>query len=191
MTHPDDELKELWQTQPIPHSELKMDALLGKATTFQSKIRKRNLAEYVAGAFVAAFFGRLAVVEGPLLVRVGALLTVVGTAVILTNIWLRGHAAPEPAAAVPTAELLAWHQRELERQMQLLLQVPRWYVGPLIPGNLLILVGAVLESPLPYPGPLIGFGISFVGCSVVVGFILWANRRAARELKKQIDELKE
>ncbi len=188
MTHPDDDLKELWQTQSIPSSELKMDAILGKATNFQSKIRNRNLAEYVAGAFVATFFGRIAIVEGALLIRIGALLLVVGTAVMLTNIRLRGHAAEQPAAAVPTAELLAWHRKELERQMQLLLQVPRWYVGPLIPGLVVFFAGGLERSDL---GSLIRFGISFVVCGVMTGLILWANRRAARELKKQIDELKE
>jgi hypothetical protein len=182
----DEDLKDLWQSQDVPKTEIDMQALSLKATEFQKTIRRRNLAEYVAGILVTPMFVYVAVQPGPLLTRIGAVLVVAGLGVMLAHIHLRGHASTEqPPVDGPTERLVAWHRSELERQRRLLLSVPVWYVGPILPGVALFIGGFALEKPEAWPVTLFALCLS----SAIVGGVLWANRAAARKLARQIAEL--
>lgn len=182
----EEDLKDLWQSQDVPKTEIDMQALSLKATEFQKTIRRRNLAEYVAGVLVTPVFVYVAVQPGPLLTRIGAVLMVTGLGVMLAHIRLQGHASSErPPVDGPTERLVAWHRSELERQRRLLLRVPVWYVGPIIPGVALFIGGFALEHPEAWPMSLFFLGFS----SAIVFGILWANRVAARKLARQIAEL--
>jgi len=103
------------------------------------------------------------------------------------------------AGAIPASEMgakpyLQFHRQELERQRDYLRHIWRWYLGPLVPG-MLILVAASLRlayarlhslnvlQMLKGLGPLAVIFILFV--------LVWkANDWVANALQKQIDELK-
>jgi len=53
---PPDNLKSLWQNQRVEPVQMSLEEIRQKAEGFQNKIRRRNLREYVAGAFVFAAF---------------------------------------------------------------------------------------------------------------------------------------
>jgi hypothetical protein len=182
----EEDLKYLWQSQDVPKTEIDMQALSLKANDFQRTIRRRNLGEYVAALLVTPVFVYTALNPGPLLTRIGAVLLVAGIGVMVTHIHLRGHAAAEePPVDGPTERLVTWHRAELERQRQLLLRVPVWYVGPILPGGALFIGGFALEHPEAWPMSLFALAFS----SAIIGGILWANRAAARKLARQIAEL--
>ena len=184
--NPPDDLERLWQSQDVPKTEKNMQLLMTEATKFQSTIKRRNAGEYLAGAFVAVFFGLIALGDDPILVRAGALLLVVGTGVVMANIRLRGHAADQaPPVSGPTAALVDWHRRELQRQLVLLRNVPLWYVGPFLPGVVLFLLGAIVANPEGWPMFLVALAVVV---SITAG-ILWFNRRGAAKLEGQIRDL--
>lgn len=186
MTTPPDDLERLWKSQDVPKTEIDMQTLVLESNKFQSKIKRRNAGEYIAGLFVAVYFGSYALGNEPILVRVGALLIVVGTAVVVANIRLRGHAAKEQAPLDgPTTALVAWHRAELVRQRTLLRDVPRWYLAPFVPGVAVFVVGAFISRPSGWPVFLVVVAFSvatFLG-------LAWVNRRAARKLEEQIAKL--
>jgi hypothetical protein len=182
----DEDLKDLWQSQDVPKTEIDMQALSIKATDFQKTIKRRNLLEYVAALLVVPVFVYVALGSAHVLTRIGAILLIMGIGVMVTHIRLRGHASSEaPPVDGPTERLVAWHRAELERQRQLLLRVPVWYVGPLMPGFAFFFAGFMVKSPERWPTHL-------VVCAIVIATmsgILWANRAGARKLERQIAEL--
>ena len=184
--NPPDDLERLWQSQDVPKTEKNMQVLMTEATKFQSTIKQRNAAEYLAGVFVAGFFAVHALGDDPIIVRAGALLLVVGTGVVMANIRLRGHAANQaPPVSGPTGDLVDWHRRELQRQLVLLRNVPLWYLGPFVPGLVLFLVGGLVAKPE-------GWTVFLVVLAVMVatfGGIAWLNRRGAKKLESQIRDL--
>ena len=84
---------------------------------------------------------------------------------------------------------LEFFKRELERQRDLLQNVGKWYLGPLVPGLVIITIASARSNP----GHLRHFALflTVYGLFVVFLFVyIWKlNHRAARKLQRQIDEL--
>lgn len=176
---------ELWQGQPLIERKLDMGDLIENVDRFQRKIRRRNVLEYTAACvlviwailFVARSDALLLIKAGVLLIALGGL----GAAIILR---LRGHGAEgKPPVASTTRDVLLWHRSELSRQRDLLRSVPVWYLGPFVPGLVLLLVGAWLAHPDKW------LRISLSGALVLVVFtgVAFMNLKAARKLGEQID----
>lgn len=176
---------DLWQDQPLTEMDLDMKSVIENAERFQQKIRGRNSIEYAAASvlviwtvvFAARSDAALAIKAGVGLIALGGL----GAAIVLR---LRGHGAEgKPPVASTTRDVLSWHRSELVRQRDLLRSVPLWYLGPFVPGLVLLAVGAWLAHPDK------GVRISFSGVLVLVVFVgvAYMNLRAARKLDEQID----
>jgi cytochrome bd-type quinol oxidase subunit 2 len=166
------------------------DALRRMRTQFERRVRRRNLVEYLAGAVVVpvfAFAAWLAVRMGDPILALGWGVGIVGIAVVLTALYHRaGNLAHRPeidARSHLRAQLV--HQREA------LESVPRWYLAPLVPGIIVVLVatalrvardGGWLAALLAFALPAIVVGGLFVG-------VAWLNRRAARFLAREIAAL--
>jgi len=82
---------------------------------------------------------------------------------------------------------IEFHRRELERQRDLVGSVASWYLGPMIPG----LVVLTLAMARANPDHLRHIGLSLASALIVLLFVLiWMlNQRAARRLQSRIDEL--
>lgn len=161
------------------------DTIMNDASRFQRSVRHRNAREYVAAVAVLGVFVWLAVKpDEPLLARVASIVLMMGVAVGMTHMHLRGHAADVPGTSVSTREMLSWHRRELERQRDLLSRVPLWYVGPILPGVVLFLVAAAMRAQRPLV-------LAFVTAVVlaILASILWLNRRAKNGLDARIAAL--
>ncbi len=78
---------------------------------------------------------------------------------------------------------LAFHQRELERQRDLLRDVWKWYLLPFVPGLI-----AIVAARLPSTGWIRGLRF-ILFCAAGFYFLWWLNKRAADKLQRQIDEL--
>lgn len=175
MDDPVDDLRALWQDQPAPPPP-PPDELRAKADKFRRTIAARNLREQLACALVAALFTYYAIVADAALVRLGCLLEVAAAGFVAW--YIQAHGASAPATDLPC---LAYHRRELEHQRDLLRRVWRWYIGPMLPGVLVLVVArAVAVGPDPWG---IGFFV------LVFGSVGWLNKLAAAELQRQLDAL--
>ncbi|MGB3807331.1 MAG: hypothetical protein WA936_09035 [Erythrobacter sp.] len=161
-----------------------------RATKFERQIVRRNVIEYAAGALVAAFFGVFAVfafTEGDWLIGCAALLLVAGTGMIVRNLHRRAsnlERRPEDACIVHL-------RRQYEHQHRALRTVPRWYIGPLLPGVALF-YGAIGWRV----ADAVGWGEALQGlmgpAAVTFGIfavIIFANIVAARQLARRIRAL--
>jgi hypothetical protein len=167
-----DDVRALWQAQPVLPLGLSAAELAAKATRFRGIIAARNRREWLACVFVGLFFTYAAITAQELLLRVSFVLTVVGTAYVAW--YMRKHAVP---GALPGAgPCLDFYRGELERQRDLLRGIWRWYLGPLVPGLAVMAIAA--------PSALL------VGLFVVVfGGVGWLNQAAAAALQRDIDAL--
>lgn len=186
--------RSLWQEQEVEPIEVSLEAVKRRAAKFQRQIRFRNAREYAAGAVVAAIFGRQMIQAGtPGPVRAACALIVAGTAVVLVQIRRRGAASDVPAPlGAATIEHLRHHRAELERQRDLLANVGRWYLGPLLPGVLAFFVAVTASRPIPPEDRLAIWAITAAMMLGAVGLfagIFALNRRAAAALQKEIDAL--
>jgi hypothetical protein len=149
---------------------------------FEQMVRGRNLREYIAAGFVLVIFCTNFVRTRLAGARVGDALIIAGMAYVMCQLYTRGSAKSAPADA-NFAEYVDFHRSELERQRDLLRHIWSWYLGPLIPGMLVLMVGAGIAHPRPQ---------SLVGAALVGGVFLAVarlNRRAARKLQGKIDDL--
>ena len=79
---------------------------------------------------------------------------------------------------------MAIYRRELERQRDLLRTVTWWYLLPLLPAMVVLMLGQAIMRSQPAPA-LRGFG--FV---LLLGVLIrQLNQRGARKLQRKIDRL--
>ena len=180
--HELDVLRSAWSSQPVEETAMPAEEARRVAEAFRTRMGRRNLIEYIAGAIVVGVFGYFAVTDAPLLARAGAVLMIAGC--IYAAWQLHRRASVRRAPAQPSARAcLEFHRHELERQRDALNSVWRWYTAPLVPGLLVYAIGLVPVTGLVAASTVIAVsGLVFAG-------VVALNRRAARELQREIDQL--
>jgi hypothetical protein len=186
MSREDDELRELWK-QEEPRMDITVEEVAARAAKFQRTIKWRNVREYAAAAFMIVWMAWSMKDPMPILVRIGSVLLAAGVVFVVVTLRRRGRAAHQDAGAAPTSQVLRSLVAELRRQRDLLRDVPRWYLAPFVPGFLLIAIGRFLEQPEKWPVQ-VRFLLS---TAAIFAFVAWLNRRAARNLDKEIAKLTE
>ena len=135
------------------------------AARFQTRIRWRNAAEYIAAALVVVAFGWMAFTVPEPMVQAGAALIVAG------------------------ALYVCWKLNELGRAA--LSTVWRWYLGPFVPGLLVFLAGVAfapeLEAPFAARFSIFATGVGFTG--VIFAAVGWLNALAVKRLDREIAAL--
>ena len=162
-----------------------------RARVFERRLRWRNLREYASAALAIAVFAYVGfVAEGTVLVRVACALCVVGMLFMAVQLHRRGSPEREQLSAT-TSEYLASYRRQLERQRDLLREVWRWYLLPVVPGVLLFAISIPLEAPLGRNrGWLwLAAGLALAVTALVFLAVSWLNRHAARLLEREIEAL--
>jgi hypothetical protein len=79
---------------------------------------------------------------------------------------------------------IEFHRRELVRQRDMLRSVWRWYIAPIVPGLAVFLAGT-----MPPHSPFWVYLLLALFFLVILGGIVWLNRRGADRLDRQIAEL--
>ena len=182
----DQELKELWKSQPTVAAGLTTDQLKSATSTFQRRIRVRNLIEYICAAAVVAGNIYYIWIFPFLLMRIGCGLTILGVLFVTYQLNRRASNGSPPSASVGLS-YLNFLREELVRQRDAARSAWLWYVGPFLPGMIVFLWGAQTElhaSDPPARG-LIAGGVVFA----IVVSIIWLNRQAARKLQDKIDQI--
>ena len=170
----DDFLSDLWTEPEEDALDIDWNQLHRDGTAFRRVIRRRNLIEMFAAGAVVVFFARAAWLETDPWMRLCQLALVVGTLVVSWNLYRRGD-APEPEPATSTADFVHARRAELVYQAELLESVLGWYIGPLLPGVLGVLVVTGLSAGLMPTLP-----VALVIVATLWG-IWWLNQRAARK----------
>ena len=169
-----------WLTA-VPLGPLSTDTLADHARLFQRSIWWRNMRESVAGMVVIGANVKGLWSAADPVARAGHVLIIAGVLFIMGFLHLRANSRPVPQDQGALA-LLAFHQRELARQRDILRAVPYWYLLPFVPG---MLVGAASKWDATGANPV---GALLV-VLVIFGLIWRLNAAGADWLDRKVGEV--
>ena len=176
-----DDIRDVWQNQPVENTPMPLEEIRRKALQFEKRISRRNVREYMGAALaIAAYTFYIFKFPNPM-IRTGSALIIAGTLCVVVQLYKRASPGTLPADA-PLTESIAFHRSELVRQRDLLRSVVWWYIGPIVPGLVVFGLGITLRHRA---AALLSGAVLFC----VLGLVIWANRRAAVRLERQIAEL--
>lgn len=181
--------EELWQSQPEEEMNVTLATIRSKSLKFQTRIRRRNIREYI-GLIVGTvmYCGFLWFMPG-LLTKIGAVLTLAGMYFSVYQIHRDGSSQEVPVDS-SAGDCLEFHRRELTRQRDMLRRVGPWHIGPVMPGFVLFFAG-VWVSNVHNTRSAIVMAVSGALAVAVFGFVYWLNVRAANKLQQELDGLGE
>ena len=173
----DDELKNLWQQQPLREPKISradlISAMQKQATQLRRILAARDLRELVACAIVIVVFGCFFFflhAREPM-VRLGDLIIIGGTIFIAWKLIYTRRANPPAPPGATTVESLRAELNSVRAQSRLLGSVLWWYLLPLAIG----LFVSTWGSSSGNLGGKIGYTIFVI---VLYAFIYWLNQRA-------------
>jgi hypothetical protein len=179
------DLKNLWQEQKVEIMRFSVDEIRRKADTFRSKIRRRNIREYLGAAFVVLASSWYFVTINKPIPRISFALMIAGTLYVAYRLYRMGSARETPAG-MGYATGLNYYRSELERQRDLLRRVWSWYLAPLIPGLALLIGWSLFSAP---PARRWYVAAYMVVAAALFWGIAHLNKRAAQRLDRRIMEL--
>ena len=160
-----------------------------KARKLERGVRWRNIREYVASVVVVLGFSPVLFHRDSWMMQAGAALIIAATVFVAWRIHRQASARAVPEAGEALRE---FHREELIRQRDALRSVGRWYLGPFVPGMVLLMMGRWFQShvggrslAMDHLGILLTSGV----CALVFGGIWWLNLRGVRHLQEEIDRL--
>jgi hypothetical protein len=160
------------------------EALQRRVTAFQTRIRRRNVREFVAAAFVIGAFSSFLRRDIPPSFQLSYVLIISGALLYISHLYRKGMARRLPPSATPSI-LTDFYRSELVRQRDLLRSIWSWALAPMLPGLILFFASNIASHPRAWP-MMLPFAV--IGTAVV--FLIWsANRHAAEELQQEIDNL--
>ena len=170
---------------------MSLDQIRKAARGFQRGMMIRNGVEYAAGLVVVPAFSLMAYRAEETVIRIGAILVVLGALFALWQLHRRAGARRPPEASA--AALMDFHRSELVRQRDAIGSAPLWYLLPFVPGMYTLLIGGLLNPQL-HPGRdpeahqfgMVGM-IAVTTLVFVVGALI--HRLSFYKLQKKIDEL--
>lgn len=182
---PTNPMQQLWQQQPAEGMRMSIDEIRRRAVKFEKRIIWMNMREYVAGAIGMALMGFFLIRAHDNLSRIGFGLTMGGLAYALVHLYFKGR--PGTASEQVGVQCANFFLDELQRTRKLVSNL-WWYLGPLVPGLVVLTIAPALAHP--QPAVLIRLGIADLFIGSAFWLVIWLNKRAARCLQKQIDELR-
>lgn len=188
MSQQTDELQAMWRAYPrADEKEMTLADIRRRAQGFERRIGRRNRIEYGAGVASAGLYAAFVLLFENPIVRLGAALCVVGILLVLWQLHRRARAASREELARVADRWPDFHRAALIRQRDALRAIWTWYLGPLLPGLIILVIGAGAARP-----PAIGVPIT-VGVLVLIGVVFQMiaslNRKAAAKLQVEIDAL--
>jgi hypothetical protein len=189
------ELRALWLQPVEPAPLLDPAALRQAARRFQRRIWARNLREWGAALVLVPLSAQGALRAPRWGTRLGLLCMALAGLYVSVQLYRRGRVGRVPESA-PATEYLQGRITALSGQAELLESVWRWYLLPFVPGITLIygdVALAALRHGIPAHAVRGGLAVlaGWLGTWLLFFVIARLNRRAARELRRQIATLSE
>ncbi len=175
----DEELKKLWQQQPlrdpVPSPAQLISAMQSKTTQLRRTLLARDVRELVACVIVGVVFGIYFFINRAPIARLGALITVAGSIFIAWKILHARRTTPPAKPDATVVESLRAELHSVRTQSQLLRSVLWWYLLPLAVGTLVFVWGTPFNN-LVFS---LVFGVVFTLFTLALDvFIYRLNQRA-------------
>ncbi|MEM7459556.1 MAG: hypothetical protein AAF331_08830 [Pseudomonadota bacterium] len=167
---------------------MSISELSARSGHFRSRIKRRNLIEYLAAALVVGIFGWMAFIVPVPSIKIGAVMIAMAAVYIS---WQLNRVASVSEDDAPEENLAHAHRRALVRQRDALRSVWRWYLLPFVPGMLVFVLGTSVETGETLPiWAVISTSLVSLGFVSAVFAGVWAmNAFAARKLDREITAL--
>jgi len=170
----DDELKRLWQEQPLKVAATAptevISAMKNKMTQLRIGLWGRDVRELAACVIVGVVFGFYYFKFREPVARLGSLITIAGSIFIAWRLLHVRRKTPPAGPGATLVESLRAELRAVRAQSKLLGSVLWWYLLPLAIGSVVFVWGLPAN---------IGFKIVFAAFTAALdGFIYWLNQRA-------------
>lgn len=183
------DIRTLWTSQKTEET-VTLENVHEMAAKFQRYIYRRNTVAFAAQVLVIAIFGWYVWVFPGWMAKLGSALVIAAVFFGMWQFFRRGsaHKLPEGSALA----LLDFHRRELERRRDFLRSYWSWFILPLAPGLLLMLLGRWYQIHVPWRSlPWDREVVTLSGVIVIlgIGIIVLVQRLRAMHLQRQIDEL--
>ncbi len=184
MADNDNDIVGLWQQQTTEGFRMTPEDIRMKLETLESKKRAQTRTMYLICAFLIVFFSIWAFVEHDLLMRIGAVATIIAVAFLGVQLYQsRFKSADASPAALPSIEHL---RNELQRQVDFHRGKRFWSrMSLLTPAGLLFFFAFARAHPEVVR--IIRFEIAAFIVFAVAAIPL--NMRAAKKYQRQIEEL--
>lgn len=179
-----------WKEQPVMTSTINLEDIKARHAALSRTTKRRNTAEYVTGGMAAAFLLVISVVtflaadtSAEWIMAVGFAALVLGLLLVGLNIFRKSTRAGFDLATSGMGHL----QQRLAHERDLLRSAWLWYVGPMVPGFVMIYLGSWATNPARPTFALVGGGSTLA----VIALVIILNRRAARRIETEIRALQE
>lgn len=182
---PKTSMQQLWQQQPVEGTGMSIDEIRRRAVKFEKRMFVINAREYIAAALAVAFFVYFLSHTHDALMRTGFGLLIAGLGYAMFHLYRKGR--PGTASEQIGTQCANFFLEELERTRKLVNNL-WWYLGPLVPGLMVMMVASARLHHQPMA--LLRLAITNLFIAAAYVFVIRLNRRAARCLQKQIDELR-
>ncbi len=183
-----DPLQTLWREQPCPPLEYDMTTIIERATTLETKIRRRNQVEGIAAWIVlatgATYLVGAIVIEAPPVLIAGCIAMMAAAWFVRWVLGRFGQARTLPDPSIDARAFVTAYRETLTGQARLLGWAWLWYVGPMVLAVVLIdrgvrawveqTTGSSMDSPTFLYGAL-----------ALAGVIAVLNLAAAAKLRQQ------
>ncbi len=177
------ELMSLWKSQPLDVETVPVDTIRRLASGLHATIVRRNRVEAYAGYLVMLVFGVFAWQLEVTTMRVGCVLVMLGTLVMLVQLRKRAHAGVLPAHGLGCSHV-EYFRAELQRQRDALRAIWLWGIAPAVPGVALLVWGMAENDPSGFPWvPVVAMFV------LPFAVVYWMNWKAARMMQRKIDEI--
>lgn len=185
-----DPLASLWQQQEVPAVTMTMDEVSAFERRLHKGVRFRVVSEIAMAIVCVAFFGAAAWHAADLGVRLALVVACLGVVFVAWRVAASRH-VERPADGTTVAYLVAV-RAELGRQATLMRTVSRWYLGPLVPGYVLLHLAVAWKSiaagvPKWSTLAVVAGGLLF-GAAVFV-LVVFVNRLGAKRLERKMAAL--
>ena len=182
------DIRNVWQSQQPEGGQMSLRDIRGKAGTFYRRIWRRNFLEYVGIVLVILMVGFNFTQLPSLAVQIGSVLEIAGVLYVGYQLHKRASARTLPDECDFDC-CVDFHRKELEHQRDALRSVWWWYLGPMMPGIAVVIIGGAFSRKPQGMPQWIGLAVALAIWILVFIGVGKLNGLAAKQLQKQIDEL--
>jgi len=171
-------------------ASLGVKAIQHRASVLQHSLQLRDVRVCINAGILIFTFGGVSIftaIHGEVFLALGAGLEVLGAICVAWWLWFRGR-PPQVEVGTQTIDYLQQYREQLEWQRDLLMSIPRWYIGPLAPGLLLLGVVIMMKMPTLWIGGIF-LGLLLLILSGYTTYVIWLNRVTARYIEDTLHAL--